>query len=163
MHRIACRTRRLPVQPPLRRPARSSRYWRLNPRADYRAFNVATNRVRQLVEDHWPDICRVAGDAPQQSGDRASEVSRALQRAGADRRRILLQLNRKEARHRSTLLHALTFSWRVERARFLPLLPKTSPQEPREGPSMGEARLRCRVTTWISVATAFCELCALQV
>ncbi len=104
------------------------RYWRLNPRADYGAFNrVATNRIRrQLIEDHWPDICRVAGTLHSRAAT-ASDVIRALQRAGqpttlgkaiaelgrivqtitmlryvsdeANRRRILVQLNRKEARH----------------------------------------------------------------
>jgi len=104
------------------------RYWRLNPRADYGPFNrVATNRIRrELVEGHWPDICRVAGTLHSRAAT-ASDVIRALQRAGhpttlgkaiaelgrivqtitmlryvsdeANRRRILVQLNRKEARH----------------------------------------------------------------
>jgi TnpA family transposase len=60
------------------------RYWRLNPRADYGPFNrVATNRIRrQLIEDHWPDICRVAGTLHSRAAT-ASDIIRALQRAGA--------------------------------------------------------------------------------
>ena len=104
------------------------RYWRLNHRGDYGAFNrVATNRIRrQLIEDNWSDICRVAGTL-QTKAATASDVIRVLQRSGqpttlgraiaelgrivqtitmlayvsdeAARRRVLLQLNRTEARH----------------------------------------------------------------
>jgi TnpA family transposase len=104
------------------------RYWRLNPRGDYGAFNrVATNRIRrQLIEDNWSDICRVAGTL-QTKAATASDVIRVLQRSGqpttlgraiaelgrivqtitmlayvsdeAARRRVLVQLNRTEARH----------------------------------------------------------------
>jgi TnpA family transposase len=88
---------------------------------------VATNRIRrQLIEEHWPDICRVAGTLHSRSAT-ASDVIRALQPGGAptalgkaiaelgrivqtitmlryvsdaaNRRRILVQLNREEARH----------------------------------------------------------------
>ena len=104
------------------------RYWRLNAGADYGAFNrVATNRVRrQLIEDNWPDICRVAGTLQTRAAT-ASDLIRVLQRSGqpttlgravaelgrivqtitmlgyvsdkANRRRVLVQLNRTEARH----------------------------------------------------------------
>ena len=104
------------------------RYWRLNPAADYGVFNkVATNRVRrQLIQEHWPDICRVAGTLHTRAAT-ASDLVRVLQRSGqpttlgraiaelgrivqtitmlgyvsdeANRRRVLVQLNRAEARH----------------------------------------------------------------
>ncbi|MDQ3978402.1 MAG: transposase [Actinomycetota bacterium] len=104
------------------------RCWRLNVRADYGAFNrVAINHIRrQLIEDHWPDICRVAVTLLSRTAT-ASDVIPALQRTGPpttlgkaiaeigrivqtitmlrcvsdepNRRRILVQLNRKEARH----------------------------------------------------------------
>jgi hypothetical protein len=46
-------------------------------------FNkVATNRVRcQLIEDHWPDICRVAGTLHTRAAT-ASDLVRVLQRSG---------------------------------------------------------------------------------
>ncbi len=88
---------------------------------------MATNRIhRQLIEDHWSDICRVAGTL-QTKAATASDVIRVLQRAGqpttvgraiaelgrivqtitmlayvsdeASRRRVLVHLNRSEARH----------------------------------------------------------------
>ncbi len=104
------------------------RYWRLNPIADYGAFNhVATNRIRrQRIEDQWSDICRVAGTLHTRAAT-ASDLIRVLQRAGqpttlgraiaelgrivqtitmltfvsdeASRRRVLVQLNRAEGRH----------------------------------------------------------------
>ena len=104
------------------------RYWRLNPRADYGAFNrVAINRIRrQLIEDNWADICRVAGTLHTRAAT-ASDLIRVLQRSGqptalgraiaelgrivqtitmlgyvsdeTNRRRVLVQLNREEARH----------------------------------------------------------------
>jgi len=103
------------------------RYWRLNPSADYGAFNrVATNRIRrQLIEDQWSDICRVAGtlhtrlhrlgsDPRTSAFGPAHHAWSAIAELGpivqtitmlayvsdeANRHRVLVQLNRTENRN----------------------------------------------------------------
>jgi TnpA family transposase len=105
-----------------------SRLWRIDPKADYGAFNrLATDRVNMnLISDHWDDLLRLAGSlklgVAQASGlmrmlqtnNSPTKLARALADVGriiktmhllkyfddeAYRRRILVQLNRGEARH----------------------------------------------------------------
>lgn len=106
-----------------------SRFWRINPQADYDALNaLAQQRIDlPLIARNWDDMLRVAGSLLLGTV-RASELLRSLLRSGRSstlaraiaelgripqtlyllsyiddetyRRRILLQLNRGERRHR---------------------------------------------------------------
>jgi TnpA family transposase len=105
-----------------------SRLWRIDPKADYGAFNrLATDRVNlNLIAEQWDDLLRLAGSlklgVAQASGlmrmlqtnNSPTKLARALADLGriiktmhllnffddeAYRRRILVQLNRGEARH----------------------------------------------------------------
>ncbi len=106
-----------------------ARFWRIDPRAHYGGLNgIARQRIRtDLIAQHWDDLLRMAGSL--QTGTvSASEMMRTLQsdgrysalgRAAAEygriaktlylleyiddagyRRRVLVQLNRQEERHR---------------------------------------------------------------
>jgi len=105
-----------------------SRFWRIDPAADYGALNgLARHRVRtELIVRHWDDLLRVAGSLKMGTIS-ASELTRSLLRSSrpstltraigelgrvaktlyllsylddeAYRRRILTQLNRGEGRH----------------------------------------------------------------
>ncbi|MEI7929817.1 MAG: Tn3 family transposase, partial [Verrucomicrobiales bacterium] len=105
-----------------------SRFWRIDPAADYSALNgLARNRVRtELIVRHWDDLLRVAGSLKMGTIS-ASELTRSLLRSNRPstlaraigelgrvaktlyllsyvddetyRRRILTQLNRGEGRH----------------------------------------------------------------
>jgi TnpA family transposase len=105
-----------------------SRLWRIDPKADYGAFNrLATDRVNlNLIGEQWDDLLRLAGSlklgVAQASGlmrmlqtnNSPTKLARALADLGriiktmhllnffddeAYRRRILVQLNRGEGRH----------------------------------------------------------------
>ncbi len=105
-----------------------ARLWRIDPKADYGAFNrLATDRVNlNLIGEQWDDLLRLAGSlklgVAQASGlmrmlqtnNSPTKLARALADLGriiktmhllnyfdddAYRRRILVQLNRGEARH----------------------------------------------------------------
>ena len=106
-----------------------ARFWRIDPRAHYGGLNgIARQRIRtDLIAQHWDDLLRMAGSL-QTSTVSASEMMRTLQsdgrysalgRAAAEygriaktlylleyiddagyRRRVLVQLNRQEERHR---------------------------------------------------------------
>jgi len=105
-----------------------ARLWRVDPKADYGAFNrLATDRVNlNLIGEQWDDLLRLAGSlklgVAQASGlmrmlqtnNSPTKLARALADLGriiktmhllnyfddeAYRRRILVQLNRGEARH----------------------------------------------------------------
>ena len=105
-----------------------SRFWRIDPAADYGALNgLARHRVRtELIVRHWDDLLRVAGSL-KMGAISASELTRSLLRSNRPstlaraigelgrvaktlyllsylddetyRRRILTQLNRGEGRH----------------------------------------------------------------
>ena len=105
-----------------------SRFWRIDPKADYGALNgLARHRVRtELIVRHWDDLLRVAGSL-KMGAISASELTRSLLRSNRPstlaraigelgrvaktlyllsylddetyRRRILTQLNRGEGRH----------------------------------------------------------------
>ena len=104
-----------------------SRHWRIDPKADYGAFNrLATDRVNlNLIAEQWDDLLRLAGSlklgVAQASGlmrmlqtnNSPTKLARALADLGrivktmhllnffedeAYRRRILVQLNRGEGR-----------------------------------------------------------------
>lgn len=106
----------------------SSRLWRIDPHADYGDFNrLATDRVNlNLISEQWEDLLRLAGSlklgVAQASGlmrmlqtnKSPTKLARALAELGrliktmhllnyfddeSYRRRILIQLNRGEARH----------------------------------------------------------------
>jgi TnpA family transposase len=105
------------------------RFWRINREADFGAFNTLSRHVINinLILQHWDDILRVAGSLKLgrvkasrlmhllQGGRRASTLARAIAEYGrlpktqylldfvsieAYRRRIRIQLNRSEGRHR---------------------------------------------------------------
>jgi TnpA family transposase len=105
-----------------------TRFWRLDPRADYGALNgLARQRINTtLIAQNWDDLLRVAGSLKLgrlsasellrsfQTGGRPSTLVRAMAELGrvaktlyllayiddeAYRRRILVQLNRGEGRH----------------------------------------------------------------
>jgi len=105
-----------------------SRFWRMDPKADYGALNgVARQRINiPRIERNWDDQLRVAGSLKMgavsaselirglQGGGRPSTLGRAIGELGrvaktlyllnylddeAYRRRILTQLNRGESRH----------------------------------------------------------------
>jgi TnpA family transposase len=113
-----------------------ARFWRVDARADYGVFNeLAANRVNlKLIAEHWDDLLRLAGSLKLgvvravgltrtlQTNDRPTRLARALQELGrlvktlyllryiddeSYRRRILVQLNRQEGRHRlaRTIFH----------------------------------------------------------
>ena len=101
-----------------------TRFWRINPRAEYGPLNsLARSRINlQLIRSHWDDILLVAGSLVQGTV-RASELIRALQRGGrpsslayiddeAYRRRILRQINRGEGPH--SVARAVFFGKRGE-------------------------------------------------
>ena len=106
-----------------------ARFWRIDRTADYGLLNgLARYRLNtELIANHWDDILRVAGSLKLgalsasefmrtiQSGSRTSTLVRAIAELGriaktlfvlayvddeAYRRRILVQLNRGEGRHR---------------------------------------------------------------
>jgi TnpA family transposase len=105
-----------------------SRFWRINPRADYGALNgLSQHRVNtRLIAEHWDDLLRLAGSLKLglvqasglirtlQTNDRPTKLAQALAEFGrinktlyllaylddeGYRRRILGQLNRHEGRH----------------------------------------------------------------
>jgi TnpA family transposase len=105
-----------------------SRFWRMDPKADYGALNgLARQRINiPRIERNWDDLLRVAGSLKMgavgateltrglQGGGRPSTLGRAIGELGrvaktlyllnylddeAYRRRILTQLNRGESRH----------------------------------------------------------------
>lgn len=105
-----------------------TRFWRIDPQADYGAFNaVAKSRVRTaLIAQHWDDLLRLAGSLKLgkvpatgimrilQMGDRPTRLAQALAEFGriektlytlaylddeTQRRATLTQLNRGEGRH----------------------------------------------------------------
>jgi TnpA family transposase len=105
-----------------------ARYWRIDPTADYGAFNgIAKNQVNTaLIANNWDDMLRVAGSLKLgtvsaldlvrslQRGSSSSTLSKAIGELGriaktlyllpylddeTYRRRILTQLNRGEGRH----------------------------------------------------------------
>ncbi|MFZ0255470.1 MAG: Tn3 family transposase, partial [Gammaproteobacteria bacterium] len=105
-----------------------TRFWRIDPQADYGAFNaVAKSRVRTaLIAQHWDDLLRMAGSLKLgkvpatgimrilQMGDRPTRLAQALAEFGriektlytlaylddeTQRRATLTQLNRGEGRH----------------------------------------------------------------
>jgi TnpA family transposase len=105
-----------------------SRLWRIDPKADYGAFNrLATDRVNlNLIGEQWDDLLRLAGSLKLgiaqasglmrmlQTNNSPTKLARALADLGriiktmhllnffddeAYRRRILVQLNRGEGRH----------------------------------------------------------------
>ena len=107
---------------------KASRYWRINPRANYAEFNdVSQNRINTVrIAEHWEDILRLVGSL-KLGKVKAPDVLRVLARDGAlnglgraiqeigrvaktvylleyhndegYRRKIIAQLNRGEARH----------------------------------------------------------------
>jgi TnpA family transposase len=105
-----------------------SRFWRIDPKADYGALNgLARQRINSaLIARNWDDLLRVAGSLKMgtvgateltrglQGGGRPSTLGRAIGELGrvaktlyllnylddeSYRRRILTQLNRGESRH----------------------------------------------------------------
>ena len=105
-----------------------SRFWRIDPKADYGVFNnLASHKVRAgLIAEHWDEFLRLAGSLKLglvqvsglmrtlQTNDGPTRLARALEELGriiktlymlhyiddaAYRRRILTQLNRGEGRH----------------------------------------------------------------
>jgi TnpA family transposase len=113
-----------------------ARFWRMGGKADYGVLDaLAANKVNsKLVAEHWDDLLRLAGSLKLgvvraggltrtlQTNDRPTRLARALQEFGrlvktlyllryiddeAYRRRILVQLNRQEGRHRlaRTIFH----------------------------------------------------------
>ena len=105
-----------------------TRFWRIDPQADYGAFNgLARQRIDlELIARHWDDLLRLAGSLKLgrvpangimrtlQIGDRPTRLARALAEFGridktlhtlaylddeSRRRATLLQLNRGEGRH----------------------------------------------------------------
>lgn len=106
----------------------SSRFWRLDPTADYGILNnLSRNRIRKdVIKKHWPDMLNVAGSLKLNKVN-PTHLIKALQRNGKPtmlgraigefgrifktrymlayfddegyRRRILTQLNRGESRH----------------------------------------------------------------
>jgi TnpA family transposase len=105
-----------------------SRFWRVDPKADYGALNrIALHKVNtRLPVQHWDDLLRLAGSLKLglvqagglmrtlQTNDRPTRLARALEELGriiktlyllsyindeAYRRRILIQINRGEGRH----------------------------------------------------------------
>jgi len=113
-----------------------ARFWRVDPRADYGTLDgLAANGINlRLVAEHWDDLLRLAGSLKLgvvraagltrtlQANDRPTKLARALQELGrlvktlyllrfidddGYRRRILIQLNRHEGRHRlaRTIFH----------------------------------------------------------
>jgi len=106
-----------------------SRFWRVDRKADYGLLDdLASNKINmRLIVDHWDDLLRLAGSLKLgvvraagltrtlQTNDRPTKLARALQELGRliktlyllrfiddehYRRRILIQLNRGENRHR---------------------------------------------------------------
>ena len=106
-----------------------ARFWRVDAKADYGVLDeLAANKINLcLVAEHWDDLLRLAGSLKLgvvraagltrtlQTNDRPTRLARALQELGrlvktlyllryiddeAYRRRILIQLNRHEGRHR---------------------------------------------------------------
>lgn len=106
-----------------------SRFWRVDRKADYGLLDeLAANRINvRLIANHWDDLLRLAGSLKLgvvraagltrtlQTNDRPTKLARALQELGrliktlyllrfiddeSYRRRILIQLNRGENRHR---------------------------------------------------------------
>lgn len=106
-----------------------SRFWRVDAKADYGLLDdLASNKINtRLIADHWDDLLRLAGSLKLgvvqatgltrtlQNNDRPTKLARALQELGrliktlyllrfiddeGYRRRILIQLNRGELRHR---------------------------------------------------------------
>ncbi len=105
-----------------------SRFWRIDPKADYGVFNnLASHKVRAgFIAERWDEFLRLAGSPKLgmvqvsglmrtlQTNDRPTRLARALEELGriiktlymlhyiddaAYRRRILTQLNRGEGRH----------------------------------------------------------------
>lgn len=105
-----------------------TRFWRIDPRADYGPLNhLATHRLSlQKIEPHWDDMLRLAGSLKLgrvpatgimrtlQVGDRSTRLAQAIAEFGridktlhtltyiddeAKRRSTLAQLNRGEGRH----------------------------------------------------------------
>jgi TnpA family transposase len=105
-----------------------ARLWRIDPAADYGAFNgLAIGKINlPLIVQNWPDLIRLAGSLKLghlraagvmrtlQVKDKPTTLARALTELGrivktlhilhyvddkAFRRRILIQLNRQESRH----------------------------------------------------------------
>jgi TnpA family transposase len=108
--------------------AGGARLWRIDPKADYGAFNrLASDRVStKLIAEQWDDLLRLAGSLKLgvvqasglirtlQTNNSPTRLARALAELGriiktihllnyfddeAYRRRILVQLNRGEGRH----------------------------------------------------------------
>jgi TnpA family transposase len=108
--------------------AGGARLWRIDPKADYGAFNaLATDRINtRLITEQWDDLLRLAGSLKLgvvqasglmrtlQTNSAPTQLARALAELGriiktihllnffddeAYRRRILVQLNRGEGRH----------------------------------------------------------------
>ncbi len=106
-----------------------ARFWRVEAKADHGVLDgLAANKINvRLVAEHWDDLLRLAGSLKLgvvraagltrtlQTNDRPTKLARALQELGrlvktlyllryvddeAYRRRILIQLNRNEGRHR---------------------------------------------------------------
>ncbi len=107
----------------------SARLWRIDPKADYGVFNrLAPDRVKtKLIAEQWDDLLRLAGSLKLgvvqassglirtlQTNNAPTRLARALAELGRIiktmhvlnyiddenyRRRILIQLNRGEARH----------------------------------------------------------------
>ncbi len=106
-----------------------TRFWRMDPRADYGLFNpISKHKIHpRFIIDHWDDLLRIAGslkfgrlsasDLMQtfRASKRPSSLTRAVQEVGriaktlyllayihdeSYRRRVLRQLNRTEGRHR---------------------------------------------------------------
>ena len=106
-----------------------TRYWRIDPAADYGALNgVARHRINtRLIAENWEDMLRLAGSLKLgrvqamsvmrtlQIGDRPTKLAQAVAEVGridktihcltymddeTKRRRTLTQLNRGEERHR---------------------------------------------------------------
>ena len=104
-----------------------SRFWRIDPTADYGALNrLARQGEDGIIAEHWDDLLRLAGSLKLglvqvgglmrtlQTNERPTRLARALEELGrivktlyllayiddeAYRRRILTQLNRGEGRH----------------------------------------------------------------
>jgi len=108
---------------------RITRYWRMDPTADYGLLNrIARHRLRPtVIKDNWDDLLRLAGSLKLgvvqalsimrtlQIGDRPTKLAQAVAELGridktmycltyiddeAKRRRILSQLNHGEDRHK---------------------------------------------------------------
>jgi TnpA family transposase len=128
--------------------AGGARLWRIDPKADYGAFNrLASDRVStKLIAEQWDDLLRLAGSLKLgvvqasglirtlQTNNSPTRLARALAELGriiktihllnyfddeAYRRRILVQLNRGEGRHMLSRTRASTARSRALRAAAL--------------------------------------------